>query len=682
MDLDSELNIGQDVLWQPSANVVAASAMDAFRREVGDQFAVPVDDYEALWQWSVDHPDAFWRLLWKYFEVQGAGSLERVLPLVDPMSAVPMSGKGWFPDVRLNYAQQVFAQRSDQRPAMVLCAEGVDPQEMSWQELATAVASLAQQLRAWGVRPGDRVAGFLPNIASAAVGLLASASLGAIWTCCPPDYGTSAVVDRFRQIEPVVLIAVDGYQFGGKFVDRRSELAEIAGGLPSVRHMVVVNHPDVSEPFASVTPAVRWEDLLDDTAELTFESVDFDHPLWILYSSGTTGLPKGIVHGHGGAMLEHLKWLGLHNDVRAGDRFFWYTSTAWTLWNVVISSLLLGAVPVLYDGSPVFPGLDAMWALVGRTASAYFGTSAGYIVASAKGDVEPRKHDLSSLRCVMSTGAPLPALQWLWIYDKLGDEIWLDSPSGGTDVCSAYVGASVLKPLIAGEIQARLLGANVHAFDFNGRPVVGEVGDLVVLTPMPSMPLYFWGDAEGERYRDAYFDTFPGVWRHGDWITVTERGGVLVHGRSDATINRHGVRMGSADIYSAVEKLAEVREALVIGAEMPDGGYYMPLFVALGEGELDDDLRQRIANQIEQECSRRHLPDAIFEVPAIPHTLTGKRLEVPVKRILQGVPVNKAVNVGVVDDPSLLDFYVRLAEHRTAEALRTRHVAVPGGHNP
>ena len=657
-----------DVLWTPRPEVIATSTMEAFRQRVSRDFSVPVSDYAALWQWSVEHPDAFWRLVWQFFDVQGTGSTDRVVPAVDVTAMVPMSGLGWFPDVRLNYAQEVFAKRDDGRPAMLLCTEVGDPEPVSWTELESAVASLAAQLRTWGVGSGDRVAGFLPNIGAAAIALLATASLGAVWTCCAPDYGTGAVVDRFRQVEPTVLIGADGYLFGGRLIDRRQELAAIADGLPSVRHVLFVSHAGLGPPAPSETPVTVWTSVLDQDAELTFEPVPFDHPIWILYSSGTTGLPKGIVHGHGGAVLEHLKWLGLHTDVREGDRFFWYTSTAWTLWNVVVSSMLLGATPILYDGSPGHPDPGATWALAGEAGATHFGTSAGYIIASAKNGVEPGDYDLTNLRWVMSTGAPLPVSGWRWVHEKLGDAIWFDAPSGGTDICSAYVGACLTEPVIAGEIQVRLLGADVQAFDADGGPVVGDVGDLVVLAPMPSMPLCFWGDTTGERYHEAYFDTYPGVWRHGDWITVSERGGVTVHGRSDSTINRHGVRMGSADIHSAVERLPEIREALVIGAEMPDGGYYMPLFVALARGSLDDALRTRIVDQIQAECSRRHVPDEIFEVPAIPHTLTGKRLEVPVKRLLQGLPVSRAVNVGVVDDPSLLDFYVELGKGLRASA--------------
>ncbi|MEI6373106.1 MAG: acetoacetate--CoA ligase [Actinomycetes bacterium] len=652
------------VLWSPTEDSIVNSAMESFRAWINDEFSCALEGYEALRQWSIDNPEPFWRSIWVFFDVQGDGSLERVLPMWETNSAVPMSGLGWFPDARLNYAQRIFSQRDDSRPALLICTESSEPVPMTWAELYATVAALAHQLREWGVKPGDRVAGYLPNSAAAVVGLLATASVGAVWTCCAPDYGVAAVTDRLQQIEPVVLIVADGYRYGGRVIDRRAEVADIVSQLTTVTQIVYVDYVTPGPPPTLAAPVLHMTDLPEATAELTFERVAFDHPLWILYSSGTTGQPKGIVHGHGGVTLEHLKWLGLHNDVRAGDRFFWFTSTAWMVWNVVVSSMMLGATAIVYDGSPTYPAPDALWSLVARTEATYFGTSAGYITASGKSGVEPREHELDDLRCIMSTGSPLPLDGWYWIYEHVGPDIWLDAPCGGTDVCTAYVGANPTKPVIAGEIQSRLLGIAVSAYDPEGLPLIGEVGDLVVTAPMPSMPLYFWGDEHADMYREAYFETFPGVWRHGDWITVSERGGVTVHGRSDSTINRHGVRMGSADIHAAVERMPEVREALVIGAEMPDGTYYMPLFVVLPDRLLDDDLRARISHQIQQECSRRHIPDEILQVPAIPHTLTGKRLEVPIKSLLQGKPREKAVNLGVVDDPSLLDFYVELGRAR------------------
>jgi acetoacetyl-CoA synthetase len=541
-------------------------------------------------------------------------------------------------------------------------------ESVSWNSLRDQVAGLAQFLRGRGVRPGDRVVGYLPNTPHAVVALLASAAVGAVWSCCPPDYGTRAVIDRFAQLKPAILLAVDGYRFGGQVIDRSAESAEIAAALSTLTDVVYVDNLGSPAPD---TTWVSWRDALVPDAELAFEQVAFDHPLWVLYSSGTTGLPKGLVHGHGGIVLEHLKWLGLHNDIGDGDVFFWYTSTAWMIWNVVVGSLLRGATAVLYDGSPIAPERDALWKIVSRTKTTHFGTSAGYLTLSRKCGLTPGdSFDLGSLRCILSTGSPLPLAGWQSVYDAVKPDVWLDAPSGGTDVCVAFVGGNPMLPVRAGRMQCRLLGADVQAWNDAGEPVIGEVGELVVAAPTPSMPLYFVGDADGSRYHDAYFDVFPGIWRHGDWILITEDGSAEIHGRSDSTINRHGVRMGSADIYAAVESVDEVFESLVVGAELPQGDYYMPLFVVLGPGNaLDDALRAVITDRIRSRCSARHVPDEIIEVAAIPHTLTGKRLEVPVKRLIQGTPLERAVNSGVVDRPDVLPFFAELgARRRRGEA--------------
>jgi acetoacetyl-CoA synthetase len=582
------------------------------------------------------------------------------------LGSTDMPGAAWFPGAQLNYAEQIFTQATDERPALLVLGEGRAPDEVSWSELREQVGALAAKLREWGVQPGDRVAGYLPNTPQAVVSLLAAASIGAVWACCPPDYGTGAVVDRLQQIEPSVLIAVDGYRYSGRDFDRREKLDAIVDALPSVRRVVLVP----CDPAASHNPEwISWDEATSTAAELSFAQVAFDHPLWILYSSGTTGLPKGIVHGHGGIIVEHQKWLGLHNDVQPGDRFVRYTSTAWMIWYVALGSLLLGATAVLYDGSPGHPGPQALWDIVADTKATYFGTSAGHIVATSKAGLRPREtHDLSALRCILSTGSPLPVASWRWVYDAVKPDVWLDAPSGGTDVCTPYVGGCPTKPVVAGEMQCRFLGTRVEAWDHDGKSLIGEVGDLVVTAPMPSMPLYFWNDPDGERYRSAYFDEFPGVWRHGDWITITDRGTAVLHGRSDSTINRRGVRMGSAEIYSAMDVIDEISDCLVIGAELPDGDYYMPLFVVLAaDAQLDDALRNRINQHIRVTCSARHVPDEIIAVPAIPHTLTGKRLEVPVKRLIQGADLNDVVNVGVVDRPDVLPLFAE-AGRRAREA--------------
>jgi acetoacetyl-CoA synthetase len=619
---------------------------------------VEVANYEELWRWSVDELEQFWGSLWEFFDVRASQPYSQVL------ANASMPGASWFIGARLNYAEQVFDQATPERPALIVAAEGSDPDELSWDELRRQVASLAQRLRDWGVQPGDRIGAYLPNIPQAVVGLLAAASVGAVWSCCAPEYGNQSVIDRFAQIEPTVLILTDGYRYSGRVVDRRAESAAIAQALPSVRRVISVAYA-WGEPDS--VNDVRWSDIVVDDPPLVFEHVPFDHPLWILYSSGTTGLPKGIVHSHGGIVLEHLKWLGLHNDVGPGDRFFWYTTTAWMVWNVVVGSLLVGATAVLYDGSPTWPRTDAVWELAARTKSTYLGVSAGYVSASQNANLTPgATHDLSAVRCILFGGSPLSRAGWHWIYERVKPDVWLDSPSGGTDVCAPFVGGCPLKPVYAGEMQCRILGMRVEAWSDDGMPVTDGVGELVVTAPSPSMPLYIWGDTDGHRYRESYFDVFPGVWRHGDLITITDRGTAVIHGRSDSTINRHGIRMGSTDIYDAVEQLPEIEESLVVGAELPDARYYMPLFVVLDDGViLDDDLKQRINDAIRTRCSPRHVPDDILKIPAIPHTLTGKRLEVPVKRLIQGVAVERAVNPGVVDNPEALAFFVDLG-HRLA----------------
>lgn len=628
--------------------------MARFIEHVARHCGIRVKGYEELWAWSVEHLEEFWAQVWRFFGVRASGGYEAVL------RQRTMPGAAWFPGARLNYAQELLSQATDERPALVAVSEDAEPREVSWSELSGEVGALAARLREWGVAPGDRVAGYLPNIPEAVVALLASASVGAVWSCCPPEYGTGAVIDRLAQIDPVVLIVADGYRYGGRAVARTAEAGAIVRALPSARHVIAVDY--LSGP--QLPGATAWGDVVADKREPSFTQLPFDHPLWILYSSGTTGLPKGLVHGHGGILLEHLKFIGLHGDVRPGDRYFWYTSTGWMVWNALVSSLRLGATAVLYDGSPTWPEPGALWRVAEQTGLTHMGIGAGYVAASQKAAIVPaREYDLTQLRALMVTGSPLSLDGWHWVVDHVKPGVWLDSLSGGTDVCSAFVGGCPLKPVYAGEIQCRMLGVGIEAWTDDGHPTVDAIGELVITQPLPSMPLCFWNDPDGSRYHAAYFDVFPGVWRHGDWVTLTSRGTAIVHGRSDSTINRHGVRMGSADIHAVVERFDEVRESLVIGAELPNGEYYMPLFVDLEEGVvLEDGLRQRLVDAIRSALSPRHVPDDILVVPGIPHTLTGKRLEVPVKRLIQGVPRDLAVNAGVVDRPELLEYYAKIGE--------------------
>jgi acetoacetyl-CoA synthetase len=654
-------------LWRPDAERIAAARLTRFHAWAAahhgapDPGGAPEADYAALHRWSVTELDAFWRAVAAWFGVRFTTEPRAVL------GAAVMPGAEWFPGATLNYAEHALragepgSPRAGE-PALLRVDERLAPEPVSWAELRRSVASLAAALRDLGVRPGDRVGGYLPNIPEAVVALLATAAVGAVWTSCAPDFGARSVLDRFRQVEPVVLVTVDGYRYGGRAHDRAATVAELRRGLPTLRAVVHV-------PLLGTPPpdgALAWADVTGSDVPPEFTPVPFAHPLWVLYSSGTTGLPKALVQSQGGILLEHLKQLGLHCDLGPGDRFFWYTSTGWMMWNFLVSGLLTGATVVLHDGSPGHPGPAAQWRVAERTRATLFGTSAAYVLACGKAGVHPgRDLDLSATRCVATTGSPLPPDGFRWLHEEVAADLWIASVSGGTDVCSCFAGAVPTLPVWAGELQAPCLGTDLRAFGPDGRPVVDEVGELVVTAPMPSMPVRFWNDPRGSRYRDSYFATFPGVWRHGDWITLTSRGTVVIHGRSDATLNRQGVRMGSADIYEAVERLPEVLESLVIGVEQPDGGYWMPLFVRLADGvALDDGLRDRIRRSVREALSPRHLPDEIIEVPGVPHTLTGKRLEVPVKRLLQGTPLEAVVNPGSVDDPELLRFFERLAGER------------------
>jgi acetoacetyl-CoA synthetase len=648
-----------EVLWTPTPESARATRVAEFARWVDQRrglgFADP-PDYDALWRWSVEHLDSFWA---------DVAEWTGVLPGV-PDDAVlarrEMPGAEWFPGTTLNYAERALAW-DDEHPALVVVAEDTDPVEVSWSQLRGQVGAFAATLRRLGVRAGDRVAGYLPNVPEAVVAFLGAASIGAVWSSCAPDFGTRAVLDRFAQIEPVVLVATDGYRFNGKEYDRRDVVGQLREALPTVRTTIAVPllHPD--EVPAGALP---WADAVGQPQDPVFEQLPFDHPLWIVYSSGTTGLPKGIVHGHGGVVLEQVKSAVLHMDLGPGDRLFWYSSTAWIMWNISTSALLSGVTVVVYDGAPAYPSVDAQFALAERTGMTYLGTSAGYLSACEKAAIRPGEaYDLSALRTIGSTGSPLPSAAFRWVYDAVKSDLLLGSLSGGTDVASGFIGTCPLLPVTAGELQRPNLGVAAASRDEDGRPVVGELGELVITEPMPSMPLYFWNDPDDSRYRETYFEPWPGVWRHGDWMEITERGTCLITGRSDSTLNRGGVRMGTADIYAAVESISAVVDCVVLGVEQPDGGYWMPLFVQLAPGEeLTDELVGEIKAAIRTTASPRHVPDEVIAVPGVPHTRTGKRLEVPLKRLFQGVDPAKAVNPGAVDDASLVDHYVDLARRR------------------
>jgi acetoacetyl-CoA synthetase len=617
-----------------------------------------------LWQWSVDHLEDFWASLWEYFHIQASS----------PYSAVllerKMPGAKWFSGATLNYAEHVFRNATSSRPALLFRSERHAMVEVSWSELQQKVASIAQSLRAMGVQRGDRVVAYMPNIPETLMAFLACASMGATWSSCSPDFGTNSVIDRFKQIEPKVLFAVDGYQYGGKTFDRRPIIAELQQSLPTLEKTVLVPYlfADAQSAVEDLSNAVTWQELLKQPSEIVFEQVPFDHPLWVLYSSGTTGLPKAIVQGHGGILLEHLKSLTLDMDLKPQDRFFWFTTTGWMMWNLLIGGLLADTMILLYDGSPGYPAIGTLWQFAEDSGMTFFGASAAYIASCMKAEIEPGKmYDLSKLRAIGSTGSPLPPEGFQWIYEHVKRNIWLASVSGGTDVCSAFVGGSVLLPVYAGELQCRSLGAKVEAFDEQGKPLVDELGELVITEPMPSMPLFFWNDPDGKRYQESYFETYPGIWRHGDWIMVTSRGSAVIYGRSDSTINRQGIRMGSSEIYRIVEGLPEVLDSLIVGVELPGGNYYMPLFVVLKDGvELDDALKAKIKGRLRSGISPHHVPDEVIAIPAVPRTLSGKKLEVPVKKLFMGVPVEKAISTDAMSNPQSIEYFLEFADKVSA----------------
>jgi acetoacetyl-CoA synthetase len=646
-------------LWEPPAELVERSRLREFMRWLAAERGLSFATYDELWQWSVDDLGAFWSAIWDFFGVQADGEYERAL------GSREMPGAEWFAGTSLNYAEHVFVGVDDAETAIFHASELRELGELSWGELRAQVAASAAGLRALGVERGDRVVAYMPNIPEAIVAFLATASIGAIWSSCSPDFGPASVIDRFAQIKPKVLFAVDGYRYGGKDFDRLETLAKLQAEMPSLVRTVVLPYLDPDPDLAPLRDAIRWDELLasGEGTELGFDRVPFDHPLWVLYSSGTTGLPKAIVQSQGGILLEHLKKLHLHVDAHPGDRLFWFTTTGWMMWNFLVSGLLTRAAIVLYDGNPGHPDMGVLWDLAEQAGITMFGTSASYIAACTKDGVEPgASRDLSRLKAVGSTGSPLSPEGFDWIYEQLGNDTWLFSTSGGTDLCTAFVGGSALLPVYRGELQGRALGAAVEAWDEEGKPVIDAVGELVVTEPMPSMPVYFWGDPDGSRYRESYFEMFPGVWRHGDWIEITSRGTAIIYGRSDSTINRSGIRMGTSEIYRAVLNLDEIVDALVVDVPRPGTEGWMPLFIVLREGaELNDELRKEIAKRVRAQCSPRHVPDEVFVIEAVPRTLSGKVLEVPVKRILMGTPVEQAASRDSLANPAALDYFTEMA---------------------
>jgi acetoacetyl-CoA synthetase len=652
-----------ELLWTPPADALERTRVGDFMRFLERTRGLRLDGYDALWRWSVEDLSGFWGAIWDYFEVMTHAEPSSVL------AHASMPGARWFEGARLNYAEHVLRMPglADDDPVVLAYSQTRPATTITAAQLREQVRRVRAGLRRLGVGEGDRVAAYAPNIPETFVLLLATASLGAVFSSCAPEFGTRSVVDRWRQIEPKVLVAVDGYRYGDKAVDRRGEVSEIRAALPSLVHVVSLNY--LHEDDARGTG--DWAELAAETDEpLEFAAVPFDHPLYILYSSGTTGLPKPIVHGHGGILSEHLKNLALQCDLGPGDRFFWFSTTGWMMWNFLVSAPAVGAAIVMFDGNPGAPDLGELWRLAESSGMTFFGTSAPFLLACRKAGIVPKEFaGLSRLRAVGSTGAPLPAEGFRWVYEAVGDQVQLQSISGGTDVCTAFVGASPILPVYEGEIACRCLGAKVEAFDPTGKPVIGEVGELVITAPMPSMPVGFWQDTDSSRYREAYFDVFPGVWRHGDWITITERGSCVISGRSDATLNRGGVRLGTSEFYSIVEGLDDVVDSVVVHLEDANGGPGdLLLFVVLADGvNIDDALRARIARELRVNLSPRHIPDEIYQVRAVPRTLSAKKLEIPVKRILTGTPVESAAAKGALVNPESLAAFETLARQRASQ---------------
>ena len=688
------------VLWEPDGKTVRDARITRFMSWLNDRHQLSLGGYEDLWRWSVSQPGEFWTAIWDYFEVLGDRGDGPAL------AGEIMPDVRWFTGATLNYARNALrtAWTDPDRTAIIFDAERGRSGSLSYAQLASEVARVARGLRSLGVGRGDRVAALLPNVPEAVIGLLAAASLGAIWSSCSPDFGARSVIDRFAQIEPKVLIACDGYGYGGKEFSRASMVNEVATALPGSPAVVLVNlltrgddPPRPPRGFSRGDPSPRtplgrdpsprtpldWGDLGGDgrdRLEPEFEEVPFAHPLWVVYSSGTTGLPKPIMHGHGGIVLEHLKALSFHQDLRPGDVFTWYTTTGWMMWNYLAGGLLAGLTIVLYDGSATYPETDRLWRLAAEHGVNYLGVGAPYLVACMKAGLRPgERYDLSALRAIGSTGSPLPPEAFGWVYEQVKQDLLLGSFSGGTDLCTGFVGPCPLLPVRAGVISGRCLGAEVEAYDEEGKPVIGQVGELVITQPMPSMPVGFWNDPDGVRYRESYFDTYPGVWRHGDWIEVLPDGGCIIYGRSDATLNRGGVRMGTSEFYRAAEAFDEIADSLVVDTGRLGAEGRLILYVVLAEGaELDDDLKNRLRAVLRAQLSPRHVPDEIHQVPGIPRTLSGKKLEVPVRKILHGTDPERAADPNALANPDVLRYFGRFqGSGEAADSSRLRKETSP-----
>jgi acetoacetyl-CoA synthetase len=650
-----------ELLWTPSPAFVERSRLRAFERWLEERRGLRFADYAALWSWSVGEPDAFWAALWDFFEVESS------TPYVAVRSGA-MPRTRWFTGSRVNYAEHLLRHERIAKPgdvAIVHSSEVRSERRMTWHELGNAARVLAVRLRDLGIMPGDRVVSYMPNIPETAISMLATTALGAIWSSAAPEFGTQTVLDRFGQIEPKLIFAADGYRFGGKDFDRSAEVKTILGGLPTLRHLIWLPYLDLAAGApATPLPVTSWHDALSGPSvardDFVYERVDEDHPLWILFSSGTTGLPKPIVHGHVGILIESLKSTAFNFGLTPESRMFFYSTTGWMMWNALVSALLQGASIVMYDGHPAQPRPDLLWQMAQDAGVTLFGTSPTYVAQMQKNAFVPKSaYDLEKIETVFLAGSPATPESFAWLYDNVKSDLWVTSQSGGTDFCSGLVGAVPTQPVYAGEIQARILGMDVHAWNDAGEELIDDVGELVVTTPAPSMPLYFWNDPNDERYLDSYFATYPDVWRHGDFIKINQRGGAYVYGRSDSTLNRFGVRIGTAEIYRCVDALPDVLDSLIVCIEKRDGGFYMPLFVKLAPGvTFDEPLRATIVRRLRTDCSPRHVPDEIHVVPDIPYTLSAKKMEIPVRRILQGVAPERVAARDAMRNPDAIDYFV------------------------
>jgi len=663
-----------DLLWTPSKARRDRSHLLHFMRWLTEHRGLHLETYDALWHWSVTDLESFWHSIWDYFGIQASTPFNKVL------GRRSMPGAEWFPGARLNYAGHILARERPEATAIISVREGGPLERMSWATLGLQVRILATQLRRMGVRPGDRVVAVLPNTPQAAIAMLATASIGAVWSCCGPDFGTKGVLERFRQLAPKVIFYVDAYQYGGKHFDRSSELRDIREGLDTLEHAIHVPY-GAQRPMTRVGNVQSWDELMDQprvaAADFACEQVPFDHPLWVLFSSGTTGLPKPIVHGHGGILLEHLKHLHFNYEATRGQPLFFFTTTSWMVWNFLLSSLAADVIPVLYDGNPAYPKADALWRVIEESGATLFGTSPAYIDFQRKAGVVPKERfNLKKLESITLAGSPVSAECMQWIYENVKADLWVVSGSGGTDCCTGFVGGVSLLPVYGGEIQARALGCAAFAFDAEGLEIVDEVGELVITQPMPSMPVKFWDDPGDLRYRESYFEVYPGIWRHGDFVRFNRRGGVYVLGRSDSTLNRHGIRIGTAEIYRSLAQLEEIDDALIVNLDLPGGKFFMPLFVKLQGGRLlDESLIRRIGEQLRRDYSPRHVPDKVYQVNEIPYTLTGKKLEVPIRRILMGVDPDKAANRAALTNAAALDYFIDYAENQRDFARREEGAA-------